>query len=608
MATTQPVLSSSRAGLSSVIPTRDVTDLKTYLISNVGASGPLIVRGAAQMDGVSSVAAVGIAVVYGVVHMDGHADMLGTTANVKFGVAQMDGTSSVTIDYIVGFSGAAQMDGLAQAEFDSANMVKGAAQMDGAGQLVGISVDGAAIAQMDGQADVAFTSPHHFNVALLDGVVGGQSTSVRMTYVVTMPQALVASEVMKPKVRYHMWLTSGVNWSSDLSFKMKFVLVIKDVAIKVTPSVELHTQWHDTLTTQIILPPDKLTPRWRALLSLTQSLLVTPTEVDKFIWGRKLTEAIKVIASLNANTQYHAVLAQLFKFLEAEAFKLRHPVALSQNIDLSQSLIGGIALKLLQKFQIATASSPAFTYHLTLAGKIVTGDTLEHLVNALLEELFTVHDAPSRQYVAKNLLEQLVAIQSALGNKLVLQIVGNIQVSPEQLVHMLYTGDELLDGIEITALYISPSGMTTTWAVNTRTEAVTEYLNYGFRSFALLDNRYIAAGRDGLYELDGDTDDGAKIIADLMGGYLQLNDKKLFGLKGVYVAMRGGGRFYLKLLAGDGREYVYELKSQPNMMTTKVKVGKGISTTYMAWELVTEGQDFDLDSIEFIPMTRERRV
>jgi hypothetical protein len=173
---------------------------------------------------------------------------------------------------------------------------------------------------------------------------------------------------------------------------------------------------------------------------------------------------------------------------------------------------------------------------------------------------------------------------------------------------MLYRGDELLDGIEITALFVSPSGTTTTWAINTRTAAVTEYMNYDFHSFAQMGNRYIAADDEGLYELDGDTDDGDLIVSRLMGGYLQLNNKKLFGLKGVYIAMRGGGRFYLKLITGDGREYVYELRAQPNLMTTKVKIGKGINTTYLAWELVTEGQDFDLDSIEFIPMTRERRV
>ena len=93
-----------------------------------------------------------------------------------------------------------------------------------------------------------------------------------------------------------------------------------------------------------------------------------------------------------------------------------------------------------------------------------------------------------------------------------------------------------------------------------------------------------------------------------MGGYLQLNEKKMFGIKSAYVAIRGGGRFYLKLISGDGREYIYELKAQPNLMTTKVKVGKGIRTTYMAYELITEGQDFDLDSIEFLPMTSGRRV
>jgi hypothetical protein len=226
----------------------------------------------------------------------------------------------------------------------------------------------------------------------------------------------------------------------------------------------------------------------------------------------------------------------------------------------------------------------------------------------MIEQLFTVHPALGRQFIAGGSLAQLFTVHPALTNKLILQLVGNLQLSPSQLVHMLYKGDPLLDGVVITALYISPSGTTTTWAVNTRTNAVTEYLNYGFRSFARMNDRYIAAGSDGLYELVGDTDNGTAIISELMSGYFQFNEKKLFGIKGAYVAIRGGGRFYLKLIAGDGREYVYELKAQPNLMTTKVRVGKGISTTYMAFDLVTEGQDFDLDSLEFIPMTRGRRV
>ena len=607
MATINYLLSSSRAGLGSIIV--DATGHNSNLISNVGVASYLIAPGAAQMDGAASVAVAGVAEAKGAAQMDGTSDVLMASAILHPGAAQMDGVASVVVTSHILFSGVAHMDGQASMLGASAIFASGEAHMDGrASEVVMQNVPGAGLAEYDGEASMLAKSPNIYNLYLQDNVVGGGALTLRMMYHRDLSQNIVASESTKQKLHYHVVFSNNINLFSNLSYKMRFVKVIRDTAITIAPSVELHTQWHPTLTTQIIMLPDKLTPRWHALLSLTQSLLVTPTEVDKFIWGRKLTQAIKVPASLDASTQYHVALAQLFKLLEIEAFKLRHPVALSQNIDLSQSLIGGIALKLLQKFQIATVPSPAFNYHLTLAGKIVTRDTLEHLVNALVEELFTVHDAPDRQYIAKNLLAQLVAIQPALGNKLVLKLVGNIQLSPEQLVHAIYAGDELLDGIEITALFISPQGTTTTWVMNTRTNAVTEYMNYDFHSFAQMGDRYIAADDDGLYELDGDTDDGDLIVSRLMGGYLQLNNKKLFGLKGVYIAMRGGGRFYLKLIAGDGREYVYELRAQPNLMTTKVKIGKGINTTYMAWELVTEGQDFDLDSIEFIPMTRERRV
>ena len=124
-------------------------------------------------------------------------------------------------------------------------------------------------------------------------------------------------------------------------------------------------------------------------------------------------------------------------------------------------------------------------------------------------ELFTVHPVVDRAYTAIGSLAQLLTLHPALNTKLLLKIVGNIQLSPEQLVQMIYRGDPLLDEVVITALYISPAGTTTTWVVNTRTNAVTEYANYNFRSFAQMGNRYIAAGPEGLYELDGDTDDGA---------------------------------------------------------------------------------------------------
>lgn len=602
------ILSSSRAGLHSAIVTRDTTDLSTYLISDVGTTFPLLALGAAVMDGTANVVVVGGVITPTVAHMDGLANVLAASADFAPGIAEMDGAASVFVTGLKLFAGAAHMDGLAQVQAASTTFAPGAAQMDGrASAVIAQSAPGAGLTEMDGAASMIAVSPNRYNLYLQDGVIGSGATSSRTGYNVGLLQKVVGNEVLRPRLHYKYTLQNTINLTRAINNRMKFVKVLRDVTITMTPSLEPHSLFHYTLTLPIEVRATP-TPKWHAIMSLVQNFTVHPATIPKFIWGRILTQMLKVSAPLDATTHYWASLAQLFKLSEFEGFKLRHPITLNQTINLSHALIGGISVKLLQKFLASAAASPHIAYHLGLTSGVRVAGLVDKLFFAILTQLFTAHDTPTHAFTAIGSLNQLLAIHPTFNNKLILKIVGNIRVSPEQLVHMLYKGDSLLDGVAITALYISPEGTTTTWVVNTRTNAVTEYDHYDFRSFTQMGNRYIAAGAEGLYELDGDTDDGALIISRLMGGYLQLNEKKMFGIKGVYVAVRGGGRFYLKLISGDGREYIYELKAQPNLMTTKVKVGKGIRTTYMAFELVTEGQDFDLDSIEFIPMTSGRRV
>jgi hypothetical protein len=602
------VISSPRAGIGSTVVQE--TARGTYVANDfiIYETSIIPAPGAAQMDGVASVSFAGHTVVARAAQMDGHADVFATGAFLAPGAANMNGVASVTVNSLTLLGGYARMDGRAQVQAASTTFASGAANMDGrASEVVAQSVLGAGLAEFGGAASMIAVAPHRFNVAMLENIIGSGTTLLRTGYRATMLQGIVGGELLKPLAHYRWTFHDTINSAGSISYHMKFIRTLRDVVITLTPSLKPHSQFHYVFTSPISVRPT-LASEWFAVLSLVQNLLVGQTMSPKFIWGRVLTQAIKISVALGSRGQHEVILAQLLELAEVEGFKLRHPVTLSQNIDLSSLPVGGISLKLLQKLLVAATVAPAFSYHFTLAGRIIADDILEHLVGEILAELFTVHDTLGRQFVSNSLLAQLLTVQPALTNTLVLKIVGDIQLSPEQLVSMLYRGDELLDGVTITALYISPSGTTTTWAVNTRTNAVTEYMNYDFRSFTKMGDRYIAAGSDGLYELDGDTDDGKLIISELMSGYLQLNEKKLFGIKGAYVAIRGGGRFYLKLIAGDGRTYVYELKSQPNLMTTKVKVGKGISTTYMAFDLVTEGQDFDLDSLEFIPMTRGRRV
>ena len=126
--------------------------------------------------------------------------------------------------------------------------------------------------------------------------------------------------------------------------------------------------------------------------------------------------------------------------------------------------------------------------------------------------------------------------------------------------------------------------------------------------------KYLGANRDGLYELNGDQDNTTNVIARIGGGYIQANAMKQSGLKGIYLALRSQGvsdrgNWFLKLIMGDGREMIYKATINPGLMVSKVNVGKGVRAGYMAWELQNaDGQDFDFDKLEFVPMMSGRRV
>jgi hypothetical protein len=166
---------------------------------------------------------------------------------------------------------------------------------------------------------------------------------------------------------------------------------------------------------------------------------------------------------------------------------------------------------------------------------------------------------------------------------------------------------ELSDTIEVAGAYLGPNGSVTTWAMNTRSGAVTEYQNYAFNSFARVGNKYLGATDDGLYELLGDDDDGTDIIATIRSGFAQWSGTHLGSFKAAYLAVAGAGAYVLRVITRDGKTYNYQVSAQDGR-TVKVNMGKGLRSRYFAFELVTAGQDFDLDTLEFIPLVADRRV
>lgn len=146
------------------------------------------------------------------------------------------------------------------------------------------------------------------------------------------------------------------------------------------------------------------------------------------------------------------------------------------------------------------------------------------------------------------------------------------------------------------------------WVVNTSTQASTRYENFGFNSFGKWNGAYYGAKSDGLYLLDGDDDNGTPIEAMVSFGVQRFGDTLYKRVPTVYIGARSNGKLVLRVKDGD-REYLYETRtSSPKLATQRFDIGRGLRANAFEFELYNQGgDDFELASIEFIPLLTERK-
>lgn len=285
------------------------------------------------------------------------------------------------------------------------------------------------------------------------------------------------------------------------------------------------------------------------------------------------------------------------------------PVTLNDGIGLNFALTAGQLVNVIEQLGLRDIVAPVFKYNISIAEQLQFADTLARFIGAGIIENLQFAGTPigvGQMYAA--ISDGLALSADLSSSRLVLTatIQDGIDITDAELVKMIFQG-VIQEGIQIAAGYFEPSGSITTWAMNTRTHAVTEYTNYSFNSFARIGNKYLGATKDGLYDLSGDTDAGTDIIADIKSGLAQFAGVHLSSFKGAYIAARGGGSYVLKLFTGTGEEYHFSVTTD-SMKTARIDLGKGIRARYFAFELISSGQDFDLDSLEFIPLIAKRRV
>jgi hypothetical protein len=334
--------------------------------------------------------------------------------------------------------------------------------------------------------------------------------------------------------------------------------------------------------------------------ALTLSDAITP------LIGIVMAERIAIDQAETVNSKFNMSVAEQASFYSRLVSTL--PAAVIESFTITAAQVAQRAVSVMEQLRLDDALAPAVMYHLSIAERIRISDALARFMGAEAIENLTITPAIDARAFRTAQITDGVALADAVTPQFILRITCSetLDFTAEQAVNMIFNA-EVGETIEIAGAYVAPNGSVTTWVMNTRTGGVTEYQNYAFNSFARVGNKYLGAAEDGLYELLGDDDDGDDIISTIRSGFAQWAGTHLGSFKAAYLAARGEGDFVLRVITLDGKTYNYTVATA-NGRTTKVNMGKGLRSRYFAFELVSTGQDFDLDTLEFIPLVADRRV
>lgn len=283
-------------------------------------------------------------------------------------------------------------------------------------------------------------------------------------------------------------------------------------------------------------------------------------------------------------------------------------MVLAETIGIAPALAVVQAITVLEGLGVAPGTIASLVIHLAQSDGVGLADSLRNFFGGDLAETVGMATVLLGSAQMPGALSETVGVAQSETPSLIIRVTAadSVAIDDDQILNMLFA-PTLAEGIEISAAYLNPGESFTAWAMNTRTGAVTEYSNFVFNSFGKIGNTYLAASADGLFALSGDNDAGTSIIARLKSGFAQFTGGKFTLLKGIYLAVRGEGNFVLKVITGDDKTYTYAVATR-DQRTTKVHVGKGLRARYFAFELISTGQDFDLDTLEFVPIGAKRHV
>lgn len=342
------------------------------------------------------------------------------------------------------------------------------------------------------------------------------------------------------------------------------------------------------------------------VVSSSDTLNSTESVSPYFFTPRSISDSVRTSESVTNVFTFKPAVADVVRTIDLTGVSFVQ--ALAESLGLEPQLVAVQALTVIERVGVSRQVLARMLYGVSARDAIQLLDRLLRFFSGDIEEALSLGETVAPQRLATSQLADGFGLDESVERILVLRVTApeSINIDDVSLTQMFFDA-ELADLLDIAAMYVAPNDSFTVWNVNAVTGSVSRYENYAFNSFARFGQMYIGADENGLYELNGCNDEGEAIIARIKSGLAQLTASRFTMVRDAYMGIRSDGTFILRVTTGEGKTYDYKFDAQ-NMKTTRVPLGKGMRTRYMSFELISTGDDFDLESVEFIPLMSSRRV
>lgn len=339
--------------------------------------------------------------------------------------------------------------------------------------------------------------------------------------------------------------------------------------------------------------------------SLTISDTVTPEAVIV------ITETLLALAAISTGgSNYSQVISETMDILDAIALTFEATVSETATLTATFSAFGE-KVNSITEYLIATgtASSKQTAYNI-VATALVMSDVLNGGKGGNITDSTTIADAVVNKYNALLLAVDACSITDAVSPILSLTAVvpDSITISDSltvgQTINLLIS-----EGIELLVTY-RDTDTYSGWVMNPHNSGVTNTSGWNFNSLAKFQNTYYGVNENGIYTLDGTTDDGEFITARVKTASLALGVRKQKRINSMLLGLAADGRVELKMINDQEKESRYQIKPHDEgIQEVRIKTGKGHKGMYWQADLTTiDCTRFDLDTVEFHPVVLGRNI